>query len=154
MNLQTLTSTLLPALADVATVIGGIAVLFALVPILEGRKQRLRDAEQWYIDRYWAIQDRIKIVSTRSGLRKRPTSRDIFDELRLCEDEVESRQNGFITSPTWKVWRGSILAIRNDEAKMTILDGVDELDVLKRFLRTGQDPLRLSWLRAALRGLH
>lgn len=84
----------LPNLANLATAIGGGAIVFALVPFFQARKHRLRDAEQWYVDRYWAIQDRMTIGDVDGRLDKLPTLKDIYDELRLCEDELDSRRTG------------------------------------------------------------
>jgi hypothetical protein len=96
-------------LANAATAVGGLALLFAILPFRQAQKQRLRDAEHWYVERYWAIQDRIPIGEVAGRLVKLPSEKDLFDELRLCEDELDLRQSGFITNATWRIWSASII---------------------------------------------
>jgi hypothetical protein len=143
----------LPNLANAATAIGGVAIVLAFFPLLQARKQRLRDAEQWYVERYWAIQDRIEVGDVDGRLKKLPTEKDIYDELRLCEDELDLRGNGLITNPTWRVWSASISAVSQDSAKMAVLDRADEMGLLRDYLQTGTDPIRVGWLTALVRGL-
>lgn len=147
-----------PHLADLATVAGGIAVIAATVPFFQARKQRLRDAEQWYVERYWAIQDRIPVTEASEGdVLKEPTNKDIYDELRLCEDELDLRRNGFLTNPTWELWSSSIKAVVDDQRKMSVLSRVSEgeLDLLREYLREGRfdDPIRIGSWRIFWRGL-
>lgn len=143
----------LPNLANAATALGGAAIVFALVPFFQAGKQRLRDAEQWYVDRYWSIQDRIAVDDVDGRLTKIPTMKDIYDELRLCEDELDSRKNGFITNPTWKVWSGSIRLIKGDATKMSLLVRADEMVLLRAYLNDEADPIEMGRLRAFFRGL-
>ncbi|WP_210479596.1 hypothetical protein [Naasia sp. SYSU D00948] len=145
----------LPNLANAATALGGAAIVLALVPFMQARKQRLRDAEQWYVDRYWAIQDRIEVGVVDGRLRKMPTAKDMYDELRLCEDELDQRKSGFITDTTWDLWSPSIAAVAEDPDKMELLRRADELSLLRAYLETeGKDPIEIGWVRAQLRGLH
>jgi hypothetical protein len=143
----------LPNLANAATAIGGVAIVLAVFPLLQARKQRLRDAEQWYVERYWAIQDRIDVGDVEGRLKKLPTEKDIYDELRLCEDELDLRRNGFITNPTWRVWSASISAVNQDSAKMLVLGRADEMSLLRDYLNRGTDPIRVGRLTAMARGL-
>lgn len=144
----------LPNLANAATAIGGIGILLAVFPLLQARKQRLRDAEQWYVERYWAIQDRIEVEVEDGRLVKRPALKDIYDELRLCEDELDLRKNGFLTNPTWRIWSGSIRAVKEDGEKMSVLERADDMTLLRDYLLTGTDPMEVGRLRAVVRGLY
>ena len=144
----------LPNLANAATAIGGVGILLAVFPLLQARKQRLRDAEQWYVERYWAIQDRIEVEVEDGRLVKRPALKDIYDELRLCEDELDLRKNGFLTNPTWRIWGGSIRAIREDREKVSVLERANDMTLLRDYLLTGNDPMEVGRLRAVVRGLY
>jgi hypothetical protein len=144
----------LPNLANAATAIGGVGILLAILPLLQARKQRLRDAEQWYVERYWAIQDRIEVGDLDGRLKKMPTEKDIYDELRLCEDELDLRRNGFLTNPTWRIWSGSIQAIKIDPAKIAVLERAEEMTLLRAYLQNESDPIEVGWPTALVRGLY
>jgi hypothetical protein len=143
----------LPNLANAATALGGVVLLFALIPFRQAQKQRLRDAEQWYVERYWAIQDRIDVKIVGGRLQKLPTDKDLYDELRLCEDELDLRRAGFITNSTWDLWSPSILAIKDSPEKLSVLDQADEMTLLREYLQTSRDPISIGVITATVRGL-
>jgi hypothetical protein len=143
-------------LANAATVLTGIAVIFAFVPFFQARKRQRQEADQWYVERYWQLQDlkrprrRINgaiVVESSFGVR--------WAELRLCEDELDARANGWITNDSWKLWNGAILAHREDPMMTQIVQRTpgDELVQLRQFWSTGDDPISISPWRQFWRGL-
>ncbi|MFD3448631.1 hypothetical protein ACFDTO_28945 [Microbacteriaceae bacterium 4G12] len=139
--------------------VGGIAVITAAFSFFQARKQRLRDAEQWYVERYWAIQDQIEVTESMDGpVLKKPSNKNIYDELRLCEDELDLRRNGFLTNPAWQLWSESIRAIADDSAKMSVLERVpkSELELLRAYLvdRGYKDPIGIGRWRKFWRGIY
>ena len=60
-----------------------------------------------YVQRYWCLMDKLSL----SALRGTPSS-EVDDEdekvvrayLRLCEDQLELRKQGWLTNATWCLW--------------------------------------------------
>lgn len=142
--------------ADGATVVTGVAVVFALVQFFQTRKQRCRDADQWYVDRYWFLQDQKSAKWQMNGtLRSVVPLRVLHAELRLCEDELDARANGWVTNGSWAIWSPSILAFSKDQRAMAVLRGLpkEELTRLRAFISDEQDPQEIGILRQLWRGI-
>jgi len=65
-----------------------------------------------YVQRYWTIIDRF---SLEAASKDRPDAKpDESDQkairayIRLCEDELEMRAEGWISDSTYKIWASSI----------------------------------------------
>lgn len=129
--------------ADGATVITGIAVLCAILQFFEARKQRCRDADQWYVERYWELQDKKSIRRRLDGsVVISVPLQTLHQELRLCEDELDARASGWVSNSSWKIWAPSILATRDSASSMALLRRLpkDELCRLRAFLVDEADP--------------
>ena len=145
------------SLAPAATAVG---VLVAAGSLALSARQQKRQFESFYVQRYWTLMDRLSLdvmrgdVTTSSHLSP-DDEKAIRAYLRLCEDELELREGGWISRRTWRVWHSGIRAqLRNPpfalvwkslEANVTDRDQPD-FALLRRFSRTDQDPRR-SWLR-------
>lgn len=146
----------LAVLADGATVVTGVAVAFALVQFFQARKQRCRDADQWYVDRYWKLQDQKTVKWGLHGTIKSVVPlRVLHAELMLCEDELDARANGWVTNDSWRIWSPSILAIAEDPRAMSVLHGVpiDQMTRLRKFIQDQKDPQQIGMLEQAWRGI-
>lgn len=146
---------LLAAGADIATIVTGFAVCLAVVPFFETRKQRARDADQWYVDRYWMIQDR-KHIRRRGGRVIAHSPLDVlYAELKLCEDELDARANGWVTNSSWKIWADSIAALRTDHGARDLLAQMpsNEMVRLREFFIEPADPQQIGVVRQWWRGL-
>lgn len=145
----------LSAGADVATILTGLAVCLAIIPFHETRKQRARDSDQWYVDRYWALQDR-KRIRHRHGKVVAAAPLDVlFAELKLCEDELDARANGWVTNASWQIWSDSIATLRHDPKAMSVLARMPATEMLRlrAFLDDQADPQRIGLARQWWRGL-
>ncbi|WP_145985725.1 hypothetical protein [Microbacterium phyllosphaerae] len=142
--------------ANAATVLTGVAVVFAVVPFFQARKRERQDADQWYVDRYWQLQDQKRPRRGR-GRQVRVDSPFAvrWAELRLCEDELDARANGWITNDSWAVWQGAILAHRDDPLMLDLVARTpsDELTLLREFWLTGADPIIINRWRQFWRGI-
>jgi hypothetical protein len=143
-------------LASAATVVTGIAVVLAVVPFFQGRKRERQQADQWYVDRYWQLQDlkrprrrrsRQVIVAVPFAVR--------WAEVRLCEDELDARANGWITNDSWNLWKGSILVHRDDPEMCDLVkrSPPGELGRLREYWLTGQDPIEINRWTQFWRGI-
>ncbi|MGI0522166.1 hypothetical protein ABY45_16465 [Microbacterium maritypicum] len=138
-------------LANIATVFTGIAVLFAVVPYFQGRRQRMQDANNWYVERYWQLQDRKTPSKDADGTVRVIVPFEVkYAELRLCEDELDARADGRVTNDSWELWSKSILALRTDSDANEIIaaTSTDELVRLRAYLADEEDPIRMgAWSR-------
>jgi hypothetical protein len=93
-----------------AVFIGTIAAIVAGYQNLLTRRQRVRDFELVYVQRYWALIDRIRNAQDKE---QRPPEVELY--LELCEDEADMRESGQISDSTWEFWeRGIVNAIRSN----------------------------------------
>lgn len=146
----------LSVLADIATIVTGAAVLFAIVPFHQARKQSCRDANQWFVDRYWELQDQKRVRREWNGALSTVTPLKIrVAELRLCEDELDARAQGWVANDNWRVWSASILAHGSDQEMVSTLKALphDELILLRSFLEHGDDPQQIGTFRQWWRGI-
>lgn len=148
--------TWLANLANAATVVTGFAVVFALVPFFQSRKRQRQEADQWYVERYWKLQDRKRPRRRLDGSVVVENPFEVrWAELRLCEDELDARANGWITNDSWDVWTDAILAHRDDPRMTGIVARTagDELVRLREFWQSGQDPITIGRWRQFWRGI-
>ncbi|MBG6183059.1 hypothetical protein IWX65_001006 [Arthrobacter sp. CAN_A214] len=134
------------------------AIVFAALQFVGSQTQRHREFENLYVQRYWDLLDRMsfnlymnKPLRLLSGSNKRV----IHAYLRLCEDELDLREQGFITDRTWKVWSLGMRAQLKSEPYAAELQklGLDDLPALRQFLPTGRDPLLWRWYKRWWSGL-
>ena len=124
-------ATVLEEISWVATAIGvfvaAIGVLVAVRAVHAANLQRRRQFETIYVQRYWTLIDQLSLDAHKGrqpppvevdGLMATPWHSQINDTdqrvvrsyLRLCEDELELRQEGWISRETWAIWRTGIAA--------------------------------------------
>ncbi|MFD9584871.1 hypothetical protein ACFWBM_09350 [Streptomyces sp. NPDC059980] len=92
-------------------VVAVIALVASSVSTVRARVKAIEDA---YVERYWQILDRLPAEALVGQERIAPLSREECQAvrlyLRLCEDELELRQLGWVGGQTWKQWRSGIRA--------------------------------------------
>lgn len=132
-------------------------LVVAIVTVRAANIQRRRQFETIYVQRYWALIDQLSLDALR-GDQQDPI--DAADQrvarfyLRLCEDELELRQAGWITDETWRIWEAGIVAqlqrwpfdqVWQEVSRETGQDGLaerpEEFTLLRAFLADQKDPL-------------
>jgi hypothetical protein len=114
-------------LEDIAWVATAVGVLVAAFSVRAANSQRRRQFETIYVQRYWALMDQLSLDALKDGQSKPHNSmgpltvadgqeichndqRIVHSYLRLCEDELELRREGWISSETWAIWQAGIAA--------------------------------------------
>lgn len=99
---------MLSLFALIVSVFGFFGLLFSL---RQSYRARLRQFEEKYVERYWAILDDLSL----SALKMSDQEPDEEDEkvirkyTLLCEDELELRANGYISDATYEEWADGII---------------------------------------------
>lgn len=99
-------------IGDIALIVTAVGVIGGVLGLRQSYRERLRQFESRYVERYWQILDRLSLAAL-SG--KCPDSiadndnRAIRSYLILCEDELEMRMNGYIADHTYKLWADGII---------------------------------------------
>ncbi|MBO4259623.1 hypothetical protein [Streptomyces griseorubiginosus] len=92
----------------------GLVALAALITSSAGAaRARVKTIEDAYIARYWQILDRFPaaaLVADHGSACEGEELKAVRLYLRLCEDELELRQLGWVTHNTWQQWRPGIQA--------------------------------------------
>ena len=98
--------------AYIALIITGVGVIGALIALRQNYRQRLRQFEEMYVQRYWAISDRLSLATMSSnapgGQVDESDEKAIRAYIRLCEDEMEVRAEGWISDTTYAIWARAI----------------------------------------------
>lgn len=79
-------------------------VVYVAAQVALQRKQLHRDLENLYVERYWAIMDRLESTQPDSPERQRA----VLSYLGLSEDQCDLRALGRVTGETWGIWGRSI----------------------------------------------
>ncbi|MDJ0457731.1 hypothetical protein PUN71_011005 [Arthrobacter sp. NQ7] len=145
----------LEPLAHAATV---VAVLFLVPQLIGARAAKHRDFENLYVQRYWNLMDNFEGDAWTEALGDDQQSADkarVNAYLHLCEDELDLRRNGFVSTKTWDIWADGIGSQCRLAPYTRALDAMNpnELPTLRHFLATGEDPLKMFWWRKWWTGL-
>jgi hypothetical protein len=98
--------------AEIALIIAAVGAGGAVFALRQAYRQRLHQIEAMYVQRFWVILDRFSLMA----ISKRPPERTICEAdekairayIRLCEDELEVRAEGWIGDTAYKIWRTAI----------------------------------------------
>lgn len=127
-----------------------VALIFAALQLIGARAAKHRDFENLYVQRYWNLMDAFEgnpwTVTSVDDLEKRDQSR-ISAYLQLCEDELDLRRNGFISTKTWGIWVDGMKSQCDLPAYRDALNRMDsaELPALRDFLDNKKyDPLNMN----------
>lgn len=134
--------------SQVATV---IAVGAAFLQLIGARAAKHRDFENLYVQRYWNLMDRFEgnpwTATSVDDLIESDRSR-VSAYLQLCEDELDLRRNGFISTKTWGIWVDGMKSQCARPAYKDALNAIDEneLPALRDFIdNENLDPLKMNW---------
>ena len=90
-----------------------IGVVGAVVALRQSYRERLRQFESMYVQRYWRILDDLSLDALRGSLSDKISESDekaIRSYILLCEDELELRKDGYIADSTYKLWADGMLS--------------------------------------------
>jgi len=95
-------------IAYIALIVSFAGAVIAIVTLRLNYRQRLRQFEQMYVQRYWSIIDccSLEAMNTKSSVKK-PSKDDqkaIRAYIRLCEEELMVRAEGWISDATYRIW--------------------------------------------------
>jgi hypothetical protein len=152
-------------IASIAAVFG---IFIAVLAVRAARLQRRRQFETIFVQRYWSLIDRLSLDAQKGHRRPQIEGSDektVRSYLRLCEDELKLRKEGWISDETWQIWQIGMVAqlrrwpfdvIWTEVNKQTGPERTDrsvpeEFQLLRQFLEDEKDPktLRPRWKRFA-----
>ncbi len=94
-------------LADIVLIVTAVGVFAAVFGLRQGNRERLRQFEAMYVQRYWSILDQLSLDAL-AGLSKGSPNESDLKAIRaylfLCEDELEMRGRGYIADTTYRIW--------------------------------------------------
>ena len=106
---------MLEQIASVATAVGVVVaaagVVIAAFSVRGANVQRRRQFETIFVQRYWSLIDRLSLDAQSGSERPWVGATDesaVRSYLRLCEDELELRKEGWISGETWAIWQAGI----------------------------------------------
>jgi hypothetical protein len=152
-------------IADVASIATAIGVLTAVGVLRQNQRQRVRQFEDMYVLRYWEIMDRLSLPALR-GDSKDPLEpsdeKAVRAYFRLCEDELQLREDAWISDSTWEIWAAGIRQQMNSWPFREVWDAVTssstgsdaDFTFLRRFMAASgvADPVKVGWYRRWVSG--
>jgi hypothetical protein len=94
-------------ISDIALVVTAIGVLGVVIGLRQSYRERLRQFEGKYVERYWEILDQLSLQAFQGSFNGEVCESDekaIRRYISLCEDELEMRQYGYIADSTYELW--------------------------------------------------
>lgn len=115
-------------IADISLVVTAVGVLGAMVSLRQSYLERLRQFELKYIDRYWAIIDRLsfRALSVSDADPTEDEERAIRSYFYLCEDEFDMRRHGYISDDTYWIWAPGIRTQLQQRMFSTVWKKIDK----------------------------
>lgn len=155
--------------SDIALIVTALGVIGVMFGLRQSYRERLRQFESLYVERYWKILDQLSLAAVKASCAASVSPEDekaIRNYILLCEDELQMRQGGYISDSTYTVWADGmreqlgrqmfkeIWAEVIDEAKEHRTFPHEHLRKLLDEPDSGAgDPLDMSLPRRRLRGL-
>jgi hypothetical protein len=151
--------------ADIALFITAAGLIGALFGLRQNYRQRMRQFEEMYVQRYWTIIDRCSLAAMSSNPQSQLTESDekaIRAYIRLCEDELEVRAEGWISDNAYRIWALSIRMLMKLPMFVQVWQRVNKQSVfpyqhLGKLLTADDDamydPCPMGFLRRWLHGL-
>ena len=99
--------------SDIALIVTAIGVLGVVIGLRQSYRERLRQFESRYVERYWKILDELSLEAVKGALSGKVIKSDekaIRSYISLSEDELEMRHYGYIADSTYEQWGKGILS--------------------------------------------
>lgn len=150
-------------IADIALIVTAVGVLAAVFGLRQSNRERLRQFEAMYVQRYWSILDQLSLEALNNSSVDSiddANSKAIRAYLFLCEDELEMRGRGYIGDSTYKLWAEAATAQLKQRMfravwEQVVKEATFPYEHLNHLLSNpdSYDPLTAGFLRRWLRGL-
>jgi hypothetical protein len=159
-------------LGDIALIVTAVGVLGVVFGLRQSYRERLRQFEEKYVERYWKILDELSLEAVRgpfSGEIGRSDEKAIRSYIALCEDELEMRRYGYIADSTYELWADGIRSqlrqppfepVWKQVQQETDTNSASQYEYLHVLMRSDKvkagdqnDPLKMSGFQRTLRGL-
>jgi hypothetical protein len=150
-------------LADIALVVTAVGVVAAVFGLRQSNRERLRQFEAMYVQRYWSILDQLSLDVLAGSAADAASDADmkaIRAYLFLCEDELEMRGRGYVADTTIRIWADAAVAQLQLPAFQEVWEQVlKEASFPYEHLRAlcsqpgSYDPLTVGFMRRWARGL-
>jgi hypothetical protein len=98
--------------SEIALIVTAIGVFGVLMGLRQSYRERLRQFESRYIERYWKILDELSLEAVKSSFSGQILESDehvIRRYISLSEDELEMRHYGYIGDSTYEQWGEGIV---------------------------------------------
>jgi hypothetical protein len=99
-------------ISDIALIITAVTATGAVFALRQSYRQRLHQMEAMYVQRFWSISDRFSLNILNKclpdGHISEADERAIRAYIRLCEDELEVRAQGWIGDTAFSIWKKAI----------------------------------------------
>jgi len=98
--------------SEIALIVTAIGVFGVLMGLRQSYRERLRQFESRYVERYWRILDELSLEAVKSSFSGQILDSDehaIRRYISLSEDELEMRHYGYIGDNTYEQWGEGIL---------------------------------------------
>jgi hypothetical protein len=158
--------------SDIALIVTAIGVFGVMFGLRQSYRERLRQFEARYVERYWKIQDGLSLKVIK-GSRPDKLSDDDEKAIRsyivLCEDELEMRHYGYIADGTYELWGEGIRSQLTQHYYASVWKEVEneigtssasQYDYLRALMSADKvtagdssDPLQMGRRQRILRGL-
>jgi len=154
--------------SDIALIVTAIGVIGVVIGLRQSYRERLRQFEAMYVQRYWTILDELSLDALRGSSSYKIDERDekaIRSYILLCEDELELRKEGYIADSTYKLWADGMLSqlkqpmfkyvwqrVQKEPAESGTFPYMYLRDLYSRGIKDA-DPLQISARRRWVRGL-
>lgn len=149
--------------SEIALFITAACVLGVAYGLRQSYRQRLRQFEAMYIQRYWKLLDRFSLellIGSSAGQISTDDEKAIRSYFLLCEDELEMRAKEYIADSTYSTWVEGIFEQLEQPMFKEVLTRLHKEDAfpyeyLNNLLERGKtyDPCGMSWWGRWLRGL-
>jgi hypothetical protein len=149
-------------IADIALIVTAVGVLAAVFGLRQSNRERLRQFEAMYVQRYWSILDQLSLGALGMSASDSVSADDkkaIRAYLFLCEDELEMRGRGYIADSTYRIWSEAAKAQLEQPMFQEVWNQLTKeatfpYQHLNALLSNpSYDPLTVRFLRRWLRGL-
>ncbi len=159
-------------ISDIALIVTAVGVLGVVLGLRQSYRERLRQFEEKYVERYWKILDELSLEAMRGPSSDQVESSDekaIRSYLILCEDELEMRRYGYIADRTYELWAEGIRSqlrqrpfegIWKQVQKEISADSASRYEYLSVLMGSNAagagnqgDPLKMRKFQRTLRGL-